>query len=148
MSAALLLASPCSAGEGPLSDLESLRWTNRIVLVLASGADAAHAKANLEAAAAGVTERDLLWFVIGEGAIATNFPGALDSDFGRRARQRYFGAASPDDPPGGPGVVLVGKDGGVKSRSRDLDLEDLFDQIDRMPMRQRELRERDAGPPD
>jgi len=40
--------------------------------------------------------------------------------------------------------VLIGKDGGEKSRqSGKLDIEQWFDQIDSMPMRQREMRNND-----
>ena len=43
-------------------------------------------------------------------------------------------------------VVLVGKDGGEKFRSTEpVEPEDLFDRIDAMPMRRREVREKDAG---
>lgn len=37
-------------------------------------------------------------------------------------------------------VLLIGKDGGVKSRSSDLDLEATFGLIDQMPMRREEIR--------
>lgn len=43
-------------------------------------------------------------------------------------------------------VVLVGKDGGVKRRfSRGASMQDVFEQIDRMPDRKRELYERGRG---
>ncbi|WP_202405758.1 MULTISPECIES: DUF4174 domain-containing protein [Halomonadaceae] len=45
-------------------------------------------------------------------------------------------SAQPDD----VSVVLIGKDGGVKQRSRGLDVAGIFSLIDTMPMRQREMR--------
>lgn len=139
---ALLLVPASAAGDAPLTDLEALRWVNRVVVIHARGADAAAARTNLEAEAAGVAERDLLWFIIGDGPVVTNFDGSLGASFQERLRERYFTPAA-----NGPRVVLLGKDGGVKSRSGDLDLEELFDRIDRMPMRQREIRERAAEGP-
>ena len=50
-------------------------------------------------------------------------------------------------PPVGTAVVLIGKDGFVKSRSADLDLAETFATIDRMPMRRREMRLQDEGAP-
>jgi hypothetical protein len=48
---------------------------------------------------------------------------------------RYF---TPE--PAGTAVLLIGKDGNLKARSTDLDLEATFDLIDQMPMRREELR--------
>jgi len=43
-------------------------------------------------------------------------------------------------------VVLVGKDGGEKFRSAEpVRPRDLFDRVDTMPMRRREMREKSAG---
>ena len=44
---------------------------------------------------------------------------------------------------GVPGVTLIGKDGGVKYRISHLDLQQVFNIIDSMPMRAREMRERE-----
>ena len=47
--------------------------------------------------------------------------------------------------PGAPfWIVLIGKDGGVKLRSDDAGLDQIFDLIDSMPMRQAEMREQEA----
>jgi hypothetical protein len=35
--------------------------------------------------------------------------------------------------------LLIGKDGGIKARADDLDLAALFERIDAMPMRRREM---------
>jgi hypothetical protein len=58
---------------------------------------------------------------------------ALRDRFGRNRKGAVDGFAA----------LLVGKDGGVKRTSYEpLDTDDLFDQIDQMPMRRREMRER------
>lgn len=52
------------------------------------------------------------------------------------AARREYGVA------GGFETLLVGRDGGVKLRSREpVGPEELFGRIDEMPMRQREIRE-------
>ncbi|WP_349559152.1 DUF4174 domain-containing protein [Marinobacter sp. NFXS9] len=40
-------------------------------------------------------------------------------------------------------VLLIGKDGGIKSRESSLDLDAVFRRIDAMPMRIREMRTSD-----
>ena len=85
-----------------------------------------------------MAERDILWFVVLGETTRTNYPGALAAGFAATLRQAYRGP-----PADGPGeVVLVGKDGGVKSRGPALDPAALFGEIDRMPMRRQEMRER------
>merc|ERR1712179_595978 len=37
-------------------------------------------------------------------------------------------------------LMLIGKDGGVKMEGQDLTLQDMFNRIDTMPMRRREMR--------
>jgi hypothetical protein len=69
-------------------------------------------------------DRDLLTTIFLENAEATE------------ARNRY------GVKPGSFVVVLVGRDGGEKFRSEDpVSAQELFDRIDAMPMRRREMRE-------
>ena len=135
--ALFLIALPAGvpADDAGLTDLDSLRWKHRVVLIDARGEDAGNARASLQAATAGVAERDILWFIIGDnGQVFTNHPRPVDEAFGARMSERHFAPSSAVR------VVLIGKDGGVKSRSQDLDLEEIFGAIDRMPMRKREMR--------
>ena len=76
-------------------------------------------------------DRDILWFVIEDTFIRTNFSGAISPKLGSRLRKGYFH--------GGTKVILIGKDGGIKSRETTLDLFGIFTRIDAMPMRQREM---------
>ncbi|MEJ2384391.1 MAG: DUF4174 domain-containing protein [Xanthomonadales bacterium] len=125
------------AADTPLNDLDALRWSHRVILVFAPGPQASRAAANLGDFAAGIEERDIVWFVLDGDSLRSNYRGTLGDTLPEQLLERYF---SPR--PAGTSVVLIGKDGGVKSRSADLDLEATFGLIDRMPMRRREMQRR------
>ena len=74
-------------------------------------------------------------------ALHTNHTASLDETLRERILERYFTPA-----PGDTAVLLIGKDGQVKSRSTDLDLEATFGLIDLMPMRRREMQREGEGP--
>jgi hypothetical protein len=122
-----------------LTDPRSLQWRHRLIVVFAEDeVSAAAARDTLAGAADPVDDRDLLWFVVLDEATHTNYPDALAADFAATLRRAYRGSAA-----GAPTeVVLIGKDGGVKSRAPALDPDALFGEIDRMPMRRQEMRER------
>lgn len=107
------------------ADLRDMQWEKRPVLLFAPDAqEEAYATQMdaLKAAADGLRERDIV--VLSDTAPEAR--GALRADLG------------------GEGFlfVLVGKDGGVKLRSdTPVTTETLFATIDRMPMRQREMKE-------
>jgi len=116
--------------------LEPFDWKHRIFLLF----DAPESVDRLRAAEAAINERQVLWFVTGGDALETNYAGELPADFASRLD------AYRRSRPGTIEVVLIGKDGGVKSRDPKLDLEALFARIDAMPMRRAERREQ-AGRP-
>jgi hypothetical protein len=129
-------SSPATSAE-MLSDVGQLRWENRLVFVFVGGADsAAVAVETLAAAEAGIEDRHVLWFVIEGEVVLTNYEGRLDPGLAANLRADYLPAA--ETPP--VAVVLVGKDGGVKYRAGELDLGEIFREIDGMPMRQQEMR--------
>ena len=125
------------AADTPLNDLDALRWSHRVILVFAPGPQASRAAANLGDFAAGIEDRDIVWFVLDGDTLRSNYHGTLGDTLPEQLLERYF---SPR--PAGTSVVLIGKDRGVKSRSADLDLEATFGLIDRMPMRRREMQRR------
>lgn len=109
----------------PLDDLGELQWQHRLLVIRVGGAlTQATARRALDAAQAATGERHLVWFIT-DGA-------AVQSNLGRAVAPSAL-AAYPT-----PGVVLIGKDGGVKRRQQALDLPAVFARIDRMPMRQAE----------
>ncbi len=123
------------APEGKLAGLEALRWQYRVILVLAHEPHMSNALANLAELEAEIEERDIAWFVLGGDTLHTNYAGTLDKKLRETLMDSYFTPV-----PAETAVLLVGKDGTVKSRSTDLDLEATFGLIDRMPMRREEMR--------
>ena len=113
------------AQDAGLADLADLRWKNRVILVFARDAKASSAVSNLEALAPGIDERDIAWFVLDGAELHTNYRGRLGETLREQLVSRYF-TPPPDD----TAVLLIGKDGGVKSRTTDLDLEATFGLIE------------------
>ena len=113
-----------------LDDLGELRWTNRIILLDARGKSTNFAT-DMKAADIDIVDRDILWFILDESGITTNYTGMVSSEFTSQIRDEYFDGVSR--------VVLVGKDGGIKYRQESLELPDIFVRIDAMPMRQQEM---------
>lgn len=129
------------ASEGKPIGLEELRWKYRVILVFAQEPFASNARSNLEDFAAGVEERDIAWFVLGDDELHSNYRGNRSERLREQLVERFF---TPK--PTGTLVLLIGKDGTIKSRSEDLDLEATFDQIDQMPMRRAELQRQGDDP--
>ena len=113
-----------------LTDLTSLEWKHRIIVVNETQNEA-EVLALLEKHTDGIDDRDIVWFIVREDAVLTNYEGQLSEKFLNRTRQRY-GVRHVK-------VILIGKDGGIKSRFDHLDIETIFSDIDAMPMRQREM---------
>ena len=113
-----------------LEDLAELQWKNRIVLLDARGEDTSF-MSDLQAADYEIVDRDILWFILDQGGITTNYTGVVSPEFADKIRDEYFDGKAK--------VVLVGKDGGVKYRQTTLELPDIFVRIDAMPMRQQEM---------
>ena len=129
------------ASEHGLGSLESLKWNHRVLLVYAQEPSVSTALSNLEALAADIEDRDLAWFLLAKNEVHTNYKAGLDRELHEQLLERYFTPAPEES-----WVILIGKDGGVKSKGPDLDLEALFDLIDQMPMRKAEMRRAGAEP--
>ncbi|MDC0612734.1 DUF4174 domain-containing protein [Vibrio sp.] len=115
-----------------LSDISNLQWKNRVILV-------DETKHNLNSinyfqnSVSGVAERDVVWFIFQPDGVKTNYTGKVSNDLYMNSKERYG--------LGKDAVLLIGKDGGVKQRLNKMELKELFGEIDRMPMRQREMRQ-------
>lgn len=131
--AAGLQANPA---DGEWTDLDDLRWKHRVLLLHAVGEPRQDALAALEADAVRIGERDIVWMLVGDGGLVSNHPSARGSELRDRIVAHFFAP-----PPGETAVILVGKDGGVKSVESGLDLDSVFGTIDRMPMRRAEMRQ-------
>lgn len=129
LAAALLAVSAPAPALAENDPLAALRWSKRVLLVFADdrGDPTLAAQRRLfEADPSGTAERD---FVLVE---------AIGGAAGSSLLRRRFGVAD-----GTFRAILIGKDGGGKLSSRQpLSLERLYREIDAMPMRRQEMRER------
>ncbi len=125
------------------SELAPYRWKNRLLLVFAPNAldsDLAAFEKNLSARSAEVLDRDLLVFRILEEGASSRGDEPLAFNDAASLRRRY------KIKPGRFTVILIGKDGGLKLvRECRGALQEIFDLIDTMPMRRREMREKNAA---
>jgi hypothetical protein len=124
-----------TALDDKLVGLESLQWKYRVILIFAREPLMSNALINLNEFEAEIEEREIAWFVLGDDSLHTNYDGLLDDKLREQLMYRYFTPV-----PTGTAVLLIGKDGGLKSRSSNLDLEATFGLIDQMPMRRQEMR--------
>ena len=127
--AAVVFSTSLLAENKALDSLDELRWQNRVVLVNNA---TAHTVGVFTAHRAAIDERHIIWFCVVNGEIRSNYEGDLGERLLAHLRKDYF------ERQGFP-VLLIGKDGGIKSGNRRLDIDDYFKQIDSMPMRQAEM---------
>ncbi|APX10985.1 DUF4174 domain-containing protein [Tateyamaria omphalii] len=111
---------------GNVPDLSELVWEKRPIIVFADSPNDPNFGQQmefLEARAEDLAERDVV--------VLTDTDPSVDSDLRLQFRPRGFM------------LVLVGKDGGVKLRKPfPWDVREITRSIDKMPIRQREIRER------
>ncbi len=127
----LLTAKSRNNRRNIIKTLSDFKWKNRIILIKENEDKALH---QLKSEAEQIKERDIFWFRIYDGELETNFNGELPEDFAAHLENDYFGKFDSN-------VLLIGKDGTVKSKDDILNLKNYFGQIDSMPMRQREMKE-------
>ena len=120
-------------------DLENFLWKNRIVFIFADSNDNGQYKSfkkDWNSNNIGIQDRDIILF-----EIINNKHGFLDnkpiSDKSLIAITNQIGTEAKFFE-----IVLVGKDGSVKLRSSDSSLNEIFSLIDTMPMRQREIKQK------
>ena len=122
----------------PTFSLASYRWEKRPLLVFAPSAEDRRFVRQVESVLArqsGFEERDMLLVLVPGGGLARAGSRALSEREAGALRDAY--GVAPD----AFSVRLIGKDGGVKRKADEpVSLTDLFEQIDAMPMRQREMR--------
>ncbi len=114
-----------------MENIDEFQWKKRIILIQADKPDAYLLQ--LKDAETEINDRHIYWFILTPSELVSNYPGVLGKGFAGKIRSSYFSGT-------GAGVVLIGKDGGIKKRSESLNLQGLFDLIDTMPMRRQEMR--------
>ena len=117
-----------------LGELKSLKWSNRIILVSSNGY-AEQIIRQLESRNLDIVDRDILWFLFHKDNIETNYSGEISQNFSTFIKSEFFKDLATR-------VVLLGKDGGVKEVSDELNLSALFALIDGMPMRRAEINQK------
>lgn len=129
-------------------DLNTYQWKNRLLLVFAPSENSPAYQRQMQlfqGQQAGFKERDLLLVELLTESTSRAYGQTLDdararSQSVREARSRFH--VAPQDFQ----VILVGKDGTAKRReSNPIQPEVIFNEIDAMPMRQREMREQSRG---
>ena len=136
----LAMNTGARASEEKPIGLQDLRWKYRVILIFAREPYIYNALSNLDEFKADIEERDIAWFVLGDNTLHTNYKGKLDSQLREELMDSYFTPVPTET-----AVRLIGKDGMLKSRSADLDLEATFGLIDQMPMRRAEMRRKSEG---
>lgn len=130
LSSVILLQIQTSPSETLEEKLSRYQWQKRVILVIASteqDANFIEQKKRLESRKSGTEERDLEILYI-----AMNNINKTDGIFLRKSFaidiQNFC-------------TILIGKDGGEKRRSNEpIQVEELFETIDAMPMRRQEIR--------
>lgn len=130
---ALSLFMIASAEATTVDSLSDLQWKKRIILV-ANPEQKSDIINTLNRFHDDIEERDIAWFVVVGDNLESNMTD-LGPALSQAVHDRLVTATDQQQ------VVLIGKDGGIKDRSSQLNLERLFAMIDSMPMRIREMRE-------
>jgi len=129
----LLSLMTLTANGADMNKLGDYQWKNRLILIHAEE-NSGNEDETLRTAQVGIDDRDLIWFVnTGSGLVSNQaaVSSRLESEVtGLLEENRLNGR-----------VLLIGKDGGIKSRESDLNLDAIFRRIDAMPMRAREMRD-------
>ncbi|MFY3773980.1 DUF4174 domain-containing protein [Marinobacter salsuginis] len=130
--ALMLLLITLTTHGADMNSLSDYQWKNRLILVQAADENAGEIE-TLRSARAGVDDRDVVWFV-STGSEVVSKQQSLSSSLESDIKTLLEGGRSDER------VLLIGKDGGIKSREARLDLDAIFRRIDAMPMRMREMR--------
>ena len=115
-----------------LSDLDSLEWKNRVIVVNEPN-NQNESLQLLKEQVAEIDDRDIIWFIIKDDNALSNYSGRLSREFVSNMRERLGPVKGK--------VILIGKDGGIKSQADYLNLDSIFSEIDAMPMRQLEMQQ-------
>ena len=119
--------------------LDQFQWENRILVIFVSQSDSEIYQAQMEIFSEhmeGLKERDLITFSLFDEECSRLGGDIITNSSAESIRDRISPADSAYS------IYLIGKDGGIKLKKEELlEIDELFSTIDRMPMRQREMRD-------
>ena len=121
-------------------DLKSFEWKNRILVIGGNDSKYQNQFDNLEVNKNEYTDRDMVVILINKDESKISYDGLnvfnnLDYDSTYSIRKRF----NFDD----FNLILIGKDGGVKyNTNKPVKINKIFEIIDKMPMRMKEIKER------
>ncbi len=128
---ATLINNPSMAANETLDDISQLKWKNRVLLIKPK-MECDQEISVLMADDIEINDRDIIWFVFCDGEVVSNYPSLISDKFIVETIESLFARNDVT-------ILLVGKDGGVKRRTDELNLVRLYQLIDSMPMRQDEM---------
>ncbi|TLU61823.1 DUF4174 domain-containing protein [Thalassotalea litorea] len=117
-----------------LNDIGQLQWQSRVLLMQGSDEAKQSFSQSLENDAKQLSDRHIYWFIFQSDQVETNYPGEVSDNFKNSIKAEYFGNTGDGDV-----IILIGKDGSPKLFTSELDLKQLYETIDAMPMRQQEI---------
>jgi hypothetical protein len=135
----LIALNLCAPGETTPMDLTQFKWKNRLLFLFAPDRNHPfykHLHSQIIDQKPEVEDRDLVIFTILLQGPSQMNATAIDRQEADSIRDRFM------IPPKAFSLILIGKDGGIKLKRNDqVDLAEVFELIDSMPMRQNEMRQ-------
>lgn len=113
-----------------LTNITELKWQHRIIVINNVNNHATILNL-LKRNAEEINERDIVWFLLNKEEVFSNYQNPIGVEFSTNLRNQYQLESSQ--------VILIGKDGRLKSRYNGLALTGIFSEIDAMPMRRAEI---------
>jgi hypothetical protein len=108
----LLSISAYAADKHQLTNLNQLKWKSRIVIV-DQRVDDFSARAKFIKNEFDINERNVIWVIIGDQLVSSNYPAALSQELAKDIGRRLLLANAK--------VILIGKDGSIKLRQLSFD---------------------------
>lgn len=130
----LFMSAAAYSDSSPFADYQ---WKHRLIIIFAEPASVEGLSDKLKLTQTGIEDRDIVWYILSGDQLLTNQASGWAAPSRDSIWTHYF-----DSNLSKPQVLLIGKDGGIKSRQSALNLDALFTLIDSMPMRQAEMRSR------
>lgn len=117
-----------------LNTIAQLQWQNRVLIIWSDQAKVEF-DGFIEAYQLEIDDRDMVLFVIDQdNQVFSNYSGNIDSNLATSLKSNF--------PQQQARYFLIGKDGGIKSYGNKLAIEKIFAEINLMPMRRQEMRNR------